>query len=140
MQTTGDKVVQIELQRTYRVPAEELWGRISNFYDLYWLPAVAETRRLRESPSRVAVLPDGAGEVVEELIEQGRRFHRYRVTEPGPMPVRDFEAHIRVEEIDALSSRVVWRATFDPVGASAPDAEQLVTGVFVGGLDRLAEL
>lgn len=138
MTATG-KMVRIDLRRTYQEPADELWGRISDFFDLYWLPAVAETRRLGGSPSRAAVLPDGAGEVVEELIEQGEGFHRYRVADPGPMPVHDFEARIRVEQIDASFSRVVWRATFDPAGASAPDAEQLVAGIFDGGPDRLAE-
>lgn len=140
IQTADDEMVKIELRRAYQVPAEELWGRVSNFFDMYWIPAVAETRRLDETPSRVAVIPDGAGEVVEELIEQGHRFHHYRVTQNGPMPLRDFEALIRVEDIDAASSQVVWKATFYPEGVSALEAEQVVTGVFAGGLDRIAEL
>ncbi len=140
MAKTDSETVQIELRRTYPVPADELWGRISDFYDLYWLPAVAQTRRLNGRPARVAVLPDGAGEVVEELIDEGQRYHRYRVTDNGPMPVRDFEGLIRVEVVGAESSTVVWRAEFVPAGASASDAEQIVMGVFEGGLERLAEL
>lgn len=56
------------------------------------------------------------------------------------MPIRDFEAVIRVEDIDERSSRVVWQARFEPVGISSDDAKALIGGVFAVGLDRLAEL
>ena len=140
MPTTEGEAVRIELRRTYPVPADEMWGRISDFYDLYWLPAVAQPRRLDGRRVRVAALPGDAGEVVEELIEQGGRSHRHKVADAGPMPVGDFEGRIGVENVDETSSEVVWCATFEPVGVSASEAEQAVAGVFAGGFDRLAEV
>lgn len=132
-------MISIKRDRTYPVPAVTVWKRISNFYDMSWVPAVAETRTLADSSSRVAVLPDGVGEVVEHLLEQGDRFHRYEVSDPGPMPLSNFSATIRVDELGPTSSRVVWQAQFEPVGVSAHDAEAAVTGVFDGGLNRLAQ-
>lgn len=58
-------MTSITVQHTYDVDGDQLWTRISDFYDLSWLPAVVETRRIEATASRVAVLPDGAGEVTE---------------------------------------------------------------------------
>lgn len=44
-------MVTIELDRTYPVSAGTVWARISDFYDLSWLPAVAETRKLADTDS-----------------------------------------------------------------------------------------
>lgn len=130
-------MVHIKLDRTYPVPVADVWARIEDFYDLSWLPAVEATRTLAERSSRVAVLPGGAGEVVEHLLEQGQRFHRYEVTEPGPMPLTDYTSTIRVDEVDPTTSRVVWQAQFEPAGLPAADAEAAVRGVFEGGLEHL---
>lgn len=133
-------MVTIELRHDYAEPGDVLWSRISDFYDLSWLPAVAETRRVSDRPARVAVLPDGAGEVVEELVDQGRRHFRYKVTDAGPMPLRDFNAVIQVEDDTETACHITWQAQFEAVGASEADAHQAVTGVFDAGLRRLGEL
>ncbi len=130
-------MVTIELERVYPAPAARVWARIEDFYDLSWLPAATETRILADRRSRVVVLPDGAGEVVEHLLEQGQRSHRYEVTEPGPMPLTNYTSTIRVDEVDSGHARVVWGARFQPAGVPAADAEAAVRGVLQGGLEQL---
>ena len=132
-------MVSVDVRREFPVDAQEVWGWISDFYDLAWLPAVESTRREEARSSRVVVLAGGAGEVVEQLQEQGPRSHRYTVAEPGPMPLRDFHARIRVDALGADRSRIVWTADFEPAGTTAAEAEAVVTGVFTAGLARLAQ-
>ncbi|MFJ3953706.1 SRPBCC family protein [Streptomyces libani] len=131
--------INIEKRKTYPVDAEHTWSLISDFYALHtWLPAVTDTRREDATRSRIAVLP-GGGEVVEQLLDVGQYFHRYRVT-GGPMPVTGFVAEIRVHARTETTSEIVWQAEFQPSGIPAADAEGVVAGVFDGGLDNLASL
>lgn len=132
-------MVVVAVQREFPASAEEVWGWISDFYDLAWLPVVESTRREEATSSRVVVLAGGAGEVVEQLQERGPRSHRYTVTAPGPMPLRDFDARISVDELGDTRSRIVWTAEFEPAGTTEAEAEAVVTGVFTAGLERLAE-
>ena len=131
--------ITIELHQHFRAAPERVWSLISDFYALHtWLPAVVATREDASTRTRLAVLPDG-GEVAEQLLEEGDRFHRYRVT-GGPMPVEDFVAEIRVLEVDGGTSEVRWQASFAPAGLPAADAEAIIAGVFRGGLDNLTAL
>lgn len=59
----------------------------------------------------------------------------YRILDPGPLPVSDYEATIAVREGE--SSVIDWRATFTPAGAFEADAVEAIAGVFEGGLDAL---
>ncbi len=132
-------MVMVDERRRYPVSGPQLWKRLSDFYSLDWLPAVTSTRALPELRTRSAILP-GGGEITEALVEEGDQFHRYVVLGGGPLPVRDFEATLRVRDVDDSACEVVWQARFEAHGLSEPDARAVIERIFRDGLDHLAQL
>lgn len=130
--------VTINQTQQYDATPERVWAIVGDFYALHtWVPAVTATRADTSTRTRYAVLPDG-GEMTEQLIEEGERCQRYRVL-AGPMPLREFVAQLQVRDAEG-GSEIVWQATFEPVGLPAAEAQELVTGVFRGGLENLSAM
>lgn len=129
-------MIEVHEKRAVAVDGAALWNVVGDFYSLDWLPAVTSTRAAPEERTRFAVLPDG-GEVVEVLVEERDRLHRYVVT-GGPMPVKDFEATLTVTDLDEKSCEVEWSARFEGNGIPDDEAAEIVSMVFRGGLHNLA--
>ena len=130
-------MTEVERSKQFDVSAEEMWRRIGDFHGLAaWHPGVAGSTPQEGGEVRELALRDG-DKVVERRVAQTDRSYTYRILDPGPLPVADYEATIAVRGGEAGGSVVDWRATFTPAGASETDAVEVIGGIFDGGLAAL---
>ena len=130
-------MTEVQRSRQFGASAEDMWRRIGDFQGIdAWHPAIASCTPQEGGEVRELALGDGST-IVERRVAQADRSYTYRILEPGPLPVADYEATIVVREGDGGGSVVDWQATFTPAGASEADAVQAIAGVFEGGLDAL---
>ena len=130
-------MTEVERSKQFDASTEEIWRRIGDFHGAAaWHPAVAGSTPQEGGEVRELALSDGA-KVVERCVAQTDRSYTYRILDPGPLPVSDYEATIAVRDGEGGGSVVDWRATFTPVGASEADAVKVIEGIFDGGLNAL---
>jgi hypothetical protein len=130
-------MTQVERSKQFDASAEEMWERIGDFHGIdAWHPGIAGCAPQEGGEVRELSLPDGS-KIVERNMGQTDRSYTYRILDPGPLPVSDYEATIAVRDGDGGGSVVDWRATFTAVGAPEAEAEQVIGGIFDGGLDAL---
>ena len=128
----------IHKEQRYEMTADQMWKRIGNFYLIHiWQPAIIKTERALGVENARRITLQGGSAVVEQLIDQGPRSHRYRILS-GPLPVRRYEGVISVRDAAPEPGCVItWHATFEPHGATEAEAVTLLSGVFQAGLDAL---
>ncbi len=130
-------MAQVERSKRFSISAQDMWRRIGDFQGIdAWHPAIAGCTSQEGGEVRQLALPDGS-KIVERLVTQTDDSYTYRILDPGPLPVSDYEATIAVRDGDDEGSVIGWRATFTPVGASETDAVEVIAGIFEGGLDAL---
>lgn len=133
----------MEVSAKVRVPAraQTVWRTVGDFTGLAgWHPVVAETQMENGGQQRRVKLVDGS-ELAEVLVshdDSGTQY-TYRIVEPGPLPVRDYEATLAVRESTDGGCEVSWSARFEPMG-NATLAEQTIHRVYQTGLDNLRTL
>ncbi|AEW92624.1 MULTISPECIES: SRPBCC family protein [Streptomycetaceae] len=132
-------MVTISRRRRYTVPAEQMWKRIGDFYALHtWVPGVADVVRVPEREARRIVLADG-GELIETLVEAGECYYRYRMDEPGPIPVRNYRSALSVASDGDHACVVEWTSEFAPRGTTEAEAGEVISAFQVSGLDALTQ-
>jgi hypothetical protein len=129
-------MANVHEQERYDVAPDEMWSRIGDFHEIAaWHPAIASQDNLDDGRVRALHL-EGGGTVTESLVQEGERTYTYRIDD-SPLPVSDYTATISVREGDGGGCVIEWRADFQAVGASDEQAQEIVTGIFRGGLDAL---
>lgn len=59
----------------------------------------------------------------------------------GPLPVAGYKATLHVEENkDAKSCKVEWSSSFEPAGASEPEAVKVIRGIYEAGFENLRKM
>lgn len=130
-------MAEVERSRRFDVSAADIWRRIGDFQGIDdWHPAIVGCASQEGGEVRELALADGS-KVVERCVAQTDHSYTYRILDPRPLPVSDYEATIAVRDGEDGSSVIDWRATFTPAGASDADAVGAIAGVFEGGLDAL---
>ena len=101
-----------------------------------WHPAVAESSL--DGKARVCNLANGA-RIDEQIdnIDDANRSYTYRIVE-SPLPVKDYNATIKVVEADGGCS-VEWTSNFEVSTGPAEDAVALIKGVYDAGMGALRE-
>jgi carbon monoxide dehydrogenase subunit G len=133
----------MEVSSSVHVPAsaQAVWRTIGDFAGLAgWHPVIAETQLEHGGRQRRVKLVDGS-ELAEALVkhDDAGTCYTYRIVEPGPLPVRDYEATIAVRDAGDDGCEVRWVAQFEPSG-NATLAEQTIQRVYQTGLDNLRRL
>lgn len=131
-------------ERVIQKSPADVWQIVGNFNGLHvWHPAVVKTDATGEGITagdrRLLTLGDGAT-IDEELTgfdADGMQLS-YKILE-GPLPVSDYASTISVSASGDGGARVVWSSTFDASGASDEEAVEVITGIYVAGLDALNE-
>ncbi|WP_394768678.1 SRPBCC family protein [Lacisediminihabitans sp.] len=126
--------------RTFSASAERLWALMGDFYTIdTWMVGVAAVSKVAENTRRVS-LAGGAGELLEELLEERQGFQRYRFTDPGPIPVANYVAELTLDTVSPDESRLTWTAQFDPAGVPEEVARGAVESNFSNSLQALDDL
>jgi Polyketide cyclase / dehydrase and lipid transport len=105
--------------------------------------AVAKSEETKEGTATVRRLTlHGGGSIVERLEgkDDKKRTYSYSIV-AGPLPVAGYKATLHVEENkDGKSCNVEWSSTFEPSGASAPEAVKVIRGIYEAGFDNLRKM
>ena len=129
-------MASVHEQESYDVSADAMWQRIGDFHALHsWHPAVLSQDAVNNGKVRVLHL-DGGGTITETLLDQKQRSYTYRIDD-SPLPVSDYTATTAVLDGEGGGCVVDWRADFQAAGASDEEAEEVIRGIFRGGLDAL---
>jgi hypothetical protein len=77
--------------------------------------------------------------VVERLdaLDHGAKSITYSILEAGPLPVRGYQATMRLAPSGESATTVTWWSDFEPEGVSEEDAIKAVEGVYDGGIAGL---
>ncbi len=128
-------------------PPDKVWAVVKDFGGAHkWVPGIVDTSL--NGTTRILKL-DGGAQVVEELeaIDDASMSLRFRMKDPGPVPVNNFSAQISVSA-NGNGSVVRWRGAFyraylnnDPPPEQNDEAAvKAVTGIFKGGLEKLKKV
>jgi uncharacterized protein YndB with AHSA1/START domain len=137
-------MAKVSLSTTLPVPARTVWDAIGGFNSLAkWHPAVAKSEETKEGAATIRRLTlYGGGSIVERLEgkDDKKRTYSYSIV-AGPLPVAAYRATLHVEENkDGKSSKVEWSSTFEPSGASEPEAVKVIRGIYEAGFENLRKM
>lgn len=115
---------------------DEVWAVVGDFCAIKdWHPAVVECVESEKDGDtyRELTLGDG-GKILEKLTDKDDLSYSYEIVE-SPLPVKDYESKIWVEEDDEPDRTVIyWTGDFEEKGATEEEAEAVITGIYKDGL------
>jgi mxaD protein len=139
-------------QITLKASPQEAWDAIKTFDKIdRWHPATENCVMLVGANGVPLAVREfqlkGGGFVISELLEynEAARWYRYRILKTN-LPMKGYEAEMRVEAAPGGSSIVVWSGQFQrPEETAKPDQDdaatmKLVQGVFRSGLENLEKI
>lgn len=129
-------------------PPAKVWALVKDWGGMAkWHPAVGEVA-VNGTTERILKLK-GGGAVVEELeaVDEGSMMMRYRMKDPGPVPVNNYSAAISVVA-QGSGALVQWKGAFyraylnnDPPPEQSDEAAvKAITGIYKSGLDNLKKI
>jgi polyketide cyclase/dehydrase/lipid transport protein len=137
-------MAKVSLSTTLPVPARTVWDAIGGFNSLAkWHPAVARSEETKEGAATIRRLTlHGGGSIVERLDGKDDKKRTYSSSiVAGPLPVAAYKATLHVEENkDGKSCKIEWSSTFEPSGASEPEAVKVIRGIYEAGFENLRKM
>ena len=129
-------------------PPAAVWAMIKDWGGMAkWHPAVGEVT-VNGTIERILKLK-GGGAIVEELeaVDEAGMMLRYRMKDPGPVPVNNYSAAISVVA-QGSGSLVQWKGAFyraylnnDPPPEQSDEAAvKAITGIYKSGLENLKKV
>lgn len=116
-----DATVHVEQRAAFPGAPDTVWKRLGNFDDISWMPGVDRVRHLTPGRVREVFLQGADQSVTEALVAETDRTQTFRFTDPGPLPVADYVAQLKVARRGEISV-VTWSADFNPRAATAEAA------------------
>lgn len=126
--------VNMHVEREFDYPGDRVWGILGNFADIGWCQGIERVEVHGNGPgmARHIHMP-GLGAPIEEVLESidaAARTFSYSIPRGNPMPVTNYLATVRVEDLGGARSRVHWSATGDATGMSGEQAAEILGGVY----------
>lgn len=125
------------------MPVADIWKTVGDFSAIDRYLAAVDRCVMNgdaENCERVLLLRDG-GAVRERLILSSPTDHamRYAIVE-STLPVDDYTATLRVDELDAQQCRVTWSSSFDARNVPDVEAKGIIAAIYRQGFDGLRRL
>ncbi len=128
-------------------PPAKVWALLKDWGGMAtWHPAIAEVNV--NGTERILNLK-GGGKVVEELeaVDDASMSLRYRMKDPGPVPVNNYSAQMSVAAV-GTKTMVNWKGAFyraflnndPPAGQDDAAAVTAITGIYKSGLENLKKV
>lgn len=120
-----------------KAPVDDVWKVVSDFggfIEAQGLPVETEGQGV----GMLRKITFGSAVIVERLESLDDESHStsYSIVE-GPLPVTGYLSTIRLTPA-AEATRIDWSSTFEPAaGMSDADANQIIEGVYRGGIEGL---
>ena len=121
--------MQVEVSEELAVPAERLWALFEDFGDVSWAAGAKAQVVGGPGPGMVRIIGGSIHERLEAVDPAERRLE-YSISEGLPLPVRDYRACVRVEAVDAATSRLRWSCSAEPDGVDEDQARQQVAAMY----------
>ncbi|SFM64107.1 SRPBCC family protein [Methylobacterium pseudosasicola] len=126
---------------TVAAPPATVWKTIGEFCGIGdWHPAVEKCVLSEKGGKKVRTLSlKGGGTIVEEQVARDDRKmdYTYAILE-SPLPVEGYKSTLSVAP-DGKGSKLTWTGSFKAKGAPDAKAEEVVAGIYEGGLKGIAE-
>jgi hypothetical protein len=135
-------MAHVEAVADVPVDPATLWREIGSFQRVgEWHPMLASVHGDGEEPGAVrhAIGVNGS-EQIERLseVDPGQWFYRY-VMESSAMPVRDYEAELRVQARGDGTSTVRWTSEFEVTSGDEQETAGTVRAFLEAGVHSLTE-
>lgn len=129
-------MAKVSVTKRINAPVERVWEMVSEWGGTHkWIPGVGPVTVEGKGvgSTRSAELDPATGfpgRITERLdvFDVELRCFRYCTVGESPLPVRDYVAEMRVEQVDAAHCDVTWSSTW--VATNLPEAE--IAGLFEG--------
>lgn len=137
--------VSVEHEQIVKSSAAAVWEKVGNFGGIHvWHPAITATDMKgdgkTEGNTRTLTLGDGAT-IAETLLgyDANAMSMSYEINK-SPLPIKDYESKITVEELTDGTSKVKWVSTLNSNGVPDDEAAGIIKGIYEGGLKSLSEM
>jgi len=137
--------VSVEHVQIVKSSAAAVWEKVGNFGGIHaWHPAITATDMKgdgkTEGDTRTLTLGDGAT-IAETLLGYDAKsmVMSYEINE-SPLPIKDYESKISVEELTDGTTKVKWVSTLNSKGVPDAEAAGIIKGIYEGGLKSLSEM
>ncbi len=137
--------IQVSESVTLNASVAAVWALVGDFNGLYrWHPAVVnstlEGDRGKAGSLRILALGNGARIVERQQSHNDAQYsYGYQILY-SPLPVSGYESQISVTDKGGKSCEVTWSSSFSANGVPDAKAEEVIRGIYKGGLDNLAKL
>ena len=118
-------MASVRVTRELEQPVDRVWGVISDFGNIGWMPEGTEVRLEGDGPGMIRHIGAGALTLPETLesVDDASRTLVYTIPGEVPFPATDYRSTIVVRE-KGSGSELDWSCTFEPEGD--PDAAHAV--------------
>ena len=122
-----------------------VWALVGGFKALdRWHPDVAESALIGtgKQAGDIRILTLNNSETIVEILDsydEGAMVLQYRILE-SPLPVENYAASISVKSKDGDLAEVIWQSSFNAVNVSDDEVKQIISGIYLTGLDSLNSL
>lgn len=142
-------MARVSVTKTIAAPAAEVWATVSEWGGTHkWIPGVGPVTVAGEGPgaTRSADLDPATGftgRITERLdaFDAAAMHFEYRVIGDNPIPVEDYVASMRVEDLGDGTCSVTWNSTWVANGGLTEDElVQAFEGLYGVSLDNVAAM
>ena len=135
--------VNMHVQGDFDHPTDRVWEVLGDFSDIGWCVGIERVELSGSGPgmTRNIYMP-GMSAPIEEMLESmdaTARTFSYTIPRGNPMPVTNYLATVRVEDLGGARCRVHWSATAETTGISGEQAAQILSGVYAQMLGWLGD-
>jgi len=135
--------VNMHVQHDFDYPADRVWDMLGNFGDIGWCVGIERTELSGSGPGMVRrIHMPGMSAPIEEVLESmdtAARTFSYSIPRGNPMPITNYLATVRVEDLDGKRCRVNWSAVGEATGMSGEEASAILSGVYAQMLGWLGD-
>ena len=128
-------MASVRVTRDLPHPVEKVWGLVSDFANISWMPAGTECRVEGEGPGMVRHIAAGPMTLPETLesVDDASRTLIYTIPGELPFPATNYRSTMVVREKSG-GSQLDWSCTYDPKGdpAQAQAAMEGLYGTLMG--------
>jgi len=133
-----------EVKETISTSAENVWGVISQFSGIEkYVPAIENSigKGEGEGMERQCTMGNGASfeETLLKLDHQNMKL-QYNVHDPSPLPFSKYLATMKVTPIDSNKCELSWNCTYQVDSGTVEEADTMLTGIFLSGIEELGKL
>ncbi len=134
-------MAKVDMKTGLNVAPDEVWKLIGGFNTLPdWHPAI-EKSELEEEGSMRRLSLAGGGTIIEKLVklDDNERVYSYSIID-SPLPVKNYEATIRVKDDGEGNTTLEWSSEFEAEGAAENEAMDVIAGIYQAGFDNLKKM